>query len=145
MLGKWYIKLTVLTAIRIRHWDWTLDWEDLAHSPVFSATDGFGGDGDVAGEQSVGGGYCVASGPLADLKLRFFNGDNHEHCLCTLGRMSGEDVRPDIIESISRERDYEAFYLALEHKSHNAIPAGVKGDIIEITVYRLNKLEKYQP
>ena len=83
----------------------------------------------------------MASGPFADLKLPFVNGDDHEHCLSrgfrdksgTLGRMSGEDVRPDIIESIFRERDYEASYIALEHKFYNAIPAGVKGDFIKLT------------
>ena len=83
----------------------------------------------------------MTSGPFADLKLPFFNGDDHEHCLSrgfedkngTLGRISGEEVRPETIESILSERDYEAFYLALEHKSHNAIPAGVKGDFIKFT------------
>ena len=124
-----------------RYWDWTLDWEDLAHSPVFSSEHGFGGDGDSNGAQSVGGGHCVTSGPFADLKLPFFNGDDHEHCLSrgfqdkngTVGRISGDDVRPGTIEDILRENDYEAFYLALEHKSHNAIPVGIGGDFMKFT------------
>ena len=100
----------VLSVASIRYLDWTVDWEDLAQSPVFSKVDGFDGDGDgdLAREYSVGGGRCATSGPFANLKLPFYNGDDHEPCLSrgfkdmngTWGRVSGEDVRPETIESI---------------------------------------------
>ena len=124
-----------------KYWDWTLDCEGLAHSPFFSLKHGFGIDGETNGTQSIGGRHCVTPSPYTDLKLPFFNCDDHEHCLSlgfqdrttTVERMSGEDVRLGTIEDILRESNNEAFYLTLEHKSHNAIPAGIGGEFIKFT------------
>lgn len=124
----------------IRYWDWSLDWEDLAKSPVFDAQNGFGGDGNLTGEMTVGGGRCVVDGPFANLELLFFDGEYHIHCLSrgfregnTLGRILAEKIQPTAIETILRKPDYESFFLELERGPHNKIPILIGGDFIKFT------------
>ena len=130
------------------YWDWVLDWTDLNASPVFSASTGFGGNGEASSAQapskfpSVGDGHCVRDGPFANLSLPFFNSDDHNHCLSrgfrnlyngTLGQLSGWDMRPASMEKILNLPDFDAFYLALERGPHNAIPNGIGGDFVKFT------------
>ncbi|KAH8596220.1 hypothetical protein B0O99DRAFT_571195 [Bisporella sp. PMI_857] len=124
------------------YWDWSLDWEYLSISPVFSNITGFGGNGDANAPKSVSDGHCVTDGPFANLQLPLYEGDDHAHCLSRgfkfdqkiiHGKISGEYVRPSVVEEILSLPDYESFFLALERHPHNAIPTGIRGDFMGFT------------
>ncbi|WQF83004.1 Putative tyrosinase copper-binding domain, di-copper centre-containing domain superfamily [Colletotrichum destructivum] len=124
----------------LTYWDWSLDWESLADSPVFSNTTGFGGNGDSSAPESVGGGYCVTDGPFSDLELDVFGLEDDRHCLSrgftdgkVLGRLNGDKVKPAVIEEILRQPDYASFFVKLEDGPHNQIPNGIQGDFIKFT------------
>lgn len=124
------------------YWDWTLDAEDLASSPVFDAATGFGGDGDVHGETTVGtSGRCVTDGPFADVVAEYYDTKKQPHCLSrgfhddtgALGHINGNDVSPESIEEVLQIDDYEGFVGALEAKVHDVIPFGIGGDFETFT------------
>ncbi|OHF02032.1 hypothetical protein CORC01_02611 [Colletotrichum orchidophilum] len=124
----------------LTYWDWSLDWESLADSPVFSNTTGFGGNGDSSAPESVGGGHCVTDGPFYDLKLAIFGLEEDRHCLSrgfadgnVMGRLNGDKVKPAVIEEILRQPDYASFFGKLEDGPHNQIPNGIQGDFIKFT------------
>ena len=122
----------------IPYWDWTLDAEDLASSPVISADNGFGGDGDPAGDITVGRhGRCVVDGPFAGLQVLWYDVKYQPHCLSRgfrtdeaggNGRMDGSALSPEEIDRILDLDGYEDFVPALEKKVHDVIPFGVGGD-----------------
>lgn len=124
------------------YWDWTLDAFSLASSPVFSASTGFGGDGEVGGTITVGGsGRCVVDGSFADVVAEYYDTKPYRHCLSrgfrtddgTLGEMDGSDITAASIEETLRLDDYEAFVMEMESKVHDAIPFGIGGDFETFT------------
>lgn len=53
----------------------------------------------------------------------------------TLGGLAGAEVRPEAIEKVLRQPDYESFFLALEHGPYDEIPNGIRGDdLLNFTV-----------
>ena len=73
--------LSMLTPTIFRYWDWSLDWNNFVDAPVWDNEHGFGGDGDVTGDITVGEGRCVAEGPFAGLEAMFYDDEYHPHCL----------------------------------------------------------------
>lgn len=120
-----------------RYWDWTLDWESFAQSPVFSTTAGFGGDGDPSLPETVGGGRCVTSGPLAGtLQPLFYGANKKPHCLSrgfNFSDMPLEALSPDAVEKALQADTYMQFLLDIENGPHNAVPNAVKGDFYSFT------------
>ncbi|KAK3110229.1 hypothetical protein LTR53_015693, partial [Teratosphaeriaceae sp. CCFEE 6253] len=56
------------------YWDWTLDSEAVERSPVFDPATGFGGDGGVGGEITVGRtGRCLVDGPFAGVRADYYD------------------------------------------------------------------------
>lgn len=124
------------------YWDWTLDWEDLAHAPVFDPVTGFGGDGDPAGPVTLGNtGRCVVDGPFSDVRASFYDVKWKPHCLSrgfrddrgNLGRIDGKTVSPESIEQVLSIDNYERFVLKMESLVHDAIPFGISGDFETFT------------
>lgn len=124
------------------YWDWTLDWDDLAHSPVFDRTTGFGGDGDPKGDITIGNsGRCVIDGPFAGLQAKFYDVKYKPHCLSRgfrtddgrLGVIDGSLISPDSIEEVLQIDGYEEFVTSMESKVHDAIPFGIAGDFETFT------------
>lgn len=124
-----------------RYWDWTLDWSDLAASPIWSNTTGFGGDG---GGLKPGpyddGSSCVTDGPFRDMKLRYMNSTVLPHCLSrgfiryedrSNGSISGDHVKPSMIERLLKEQHYWDFREKMEYVVHNAIHWGLRGDFAQ--------------
>lgn len=117
------------------YWNWVLDWEDIAQSPVWDPESGFGGDGNITGSVTVNYGRCVIDGPFAGLQASFFGNEFRPHCLSRgflkgdqLQGFCGSRIRPEVIEETLRKPDYESFISSLEDRAHNAIPTGIKGD-----------------
>ena len=122
----------------IPYWDWTLDSEDPALSPVFDAEEGFGGDGARDGQVFAGRhGRCVVDGPFAGLQVLWYDVKYLPHCLSrgfrtdqegATGKMDGSALRPEEIEKILQLNSYEEFVTALEKQVHDVIPFGIGGD-----------------
>lgn len=107
----------------------------MANSPVWDKGVGFGGNGNENAEESVGKGHCVTDGPFANLTVAYFSAEKAPHCLSRgflhgeiLDKRFGARVRPEALETILEEPDYEAFNLRLEAGPHDAVPRGVNGD-----------------
>ncbi|KAK3996622.1 tyrosinase [Cladorrhinum sp. PSN332] len=119
------------------YWDWTLDWESLSDSPVFSSTLGFGGDGDLRLPVTVGGGRCVTTGPLAGhLRPLLYGNETNPHCLSRgfrYGDKPIEALSPDAVGKVLEAEDYKSFLLGIENGAHNAIPNAVRGDFFSFT------------
>ncbi|EGP86379.1 unnamed protein product [Zymoseptoria tritici ST99CH_1A5] len=122
------------------YWDWTLDWEALQDAPVFTEQLGFGGDGNAAAHESVGDGNCVTDGAFANLTLFFHSLGEKEHCLSRSfadgkirGRMAGDQLRPQAIEGILLQPNYESFLDSIVKGPHNQIPNGIGGDFLTFT------------
>lgn len=116
------------------YWDWTLDWEDLRSAPIWSPTLGFGGDGDLNSPETVGHGRCVTDGAFAHLKPLFYASHYQPHCLSRgFSEFSGRDARPEAVEEIMKQNEYEKFFLAVENGPHNVVPVGVRGDFYSFT------------
>jgi tyrosinase len=127
-----------------RYWDWSLDWEDLVEAPVFDSQTGFGGDGDPNGESTNGDdkGRCITDGPFKDLRVEYFNSRSRPHCISrgfynqeskTDGSISGKGVRPEAVDNILGQTDYESFFKSLEEGPHDAIPHGIRGEFFVFT------------
>ncbi|KAI1326470.1 putative tyrosinase [Xylariaceae sp. FL0255] len=56
----------------LKYWDWTLDSANLTQAPVWSTTDGFGGNGNR---------HCVQDGPFAGIQVQYFEEAWEPHCL----------------------------------------------------------------
>ncbi|KAF4637011.1 hypothetical protein G7Y89_g1074 [Cudoniella acicularis] len=123
------------------YWDWTLDWEKITKAPVWDSENGFGGDGNSTGEIVLGHGRCVVDGPFAGQTALFYGTRYDPHCLSRgfgdgindKGVFSGAGVRPEVVEKIMRQPDYEKFFLAVENGPHSTIPNGVRGDFFSFT------------
>jgi tyrosinase len=123
------------------YWNWVLDWRDITQSPVFDPIHGFGGDGNATGEVTVGDGRCITDGPFAGLEALRFDADYQPHCLSrgflkgkVLLKMCGEDIRPEVVNSILEQKTFETFMHELEEGPHIGISTGIRGDWVKFTV-----------
>ncbi|KAG4413531.1 hypothetical protein IFR04_013314 [Cadophora malorum] len=122
----------------VPYWDWVLDHQDPAASPVFDTQLGFGGNGDAAlGESLIGGGHCVTDGPFAMTTARYIDTKVYPHCLSrnfrndtSTGHFTGELIQPSLVEKILEQEDLLSFTLELEDAPHNTIPFGIRGDFL---------------
>ncbi|KAI0376099.1 putative tyrosinase [Hypomontagnella monticulosa] len=122
------------------YWDWTRDWADLSQSPVWDATEGFGGNGNADTPAAVGDGRCVQNGPFAGLQVQYYGEDWHPHCL-SRGFLVGElqdhfgaqRLNSSAMAAVLDEADYYSFLLKLEDGPHSAIPINVRGDFSTFT------------
>ncbi len=124
------------------YWDWTLDWDNLEHSPVFDPETGFGGDGDTNGEITIGNtGRCVVDGPFTDIVAKFYDVKYQPHCLSrgfrdddgNLVHIDGHTISPQSIEEVLQLDSYERFVAEMESRVHDAIPFGIGGDFETFT------------
>ncbi|KZZ99247.1 putative domain, di-copper centre [Beauveria brongniartii RCEF 3172] len=120
----------------LTYWDWQLDWQDPARSPIWDPDTGFGGSGDPAGELTVGWGSCVPNGPFRDYKVLFYDFVLKLHCLSRgfgrcfgrNGTWSGEPFKPSVIQQVMEQETFANFSAALETGPHDAVPNNVCGD-----------------
>ncbi|KAJ3485641.1 hypothetical protein NLG97_g6771 [Lecanicillium saksenae] len=125
------------------YWDWSLDAEDLAQSPIWSPS-AFGPSGNSSGKTSVGNGYCVVDGPFANVtrhwQAKVQGGESeilsNPHCL-SRGFQTGTKkeelqsrVSQQAVENILVQDSYASFFTSLEDHVHNAIPQFVRGDFL---------------
>lgn len=122
-----------------RYWDWSLDWEDLTLSPVWDSDTGFGGNGNSSDEKSVAHGSCVTDGPFARLVALFWGVEDKPHCLSRgfakheKVKKFGLKVKPEALQKLLEEPDYDSFNLGLENGPHDTIPSIVRGDFYKVT------------
>ncbi|KAI0405660.1 putative tyrosinase [Xylaria palmicola] len=122
------------------YWDWTRDWRNLTQAPVWDATEGFGGNGNVNLPSTVGHGHCVQDGPFAGLQVQYYNEDFNPHCL-SRGFLTGElqdhfgaqRLNSSAMAAVLGQPDYYQFLLMLEDGPHSAIPIIVRGDFSRFT------------
>ncbi|KAI1084257.1 putative tyrosinase [Whalleya microplaca] len=122
------------------YWDWAQDWANLTQAPVWNATEGFGGNGNVDLPTTVGHGHCVQDGPFAGLQVQYYNKDWNPHCL-SRGFLTGElrdhfgaqRLNSSAMATVLDEPDYYGFLLMLEDGPHSAIPITVRGDFSRFT------------
>lgn len=140
ILEFWILVLAYKSLfLGLRYWDWSLDSDDLSSSPVFLASPGFGGDSHPSSEASdiaiVGGDRCVKDGPFVDLLVHWWTKKGEPHCLSRgfndIKPMKeiGQSFKPEAIENLLNQPDYQNFFLAMEHGPHNAIQIAIGGDI----------------
>ncbi|KAK6077579.1 metallopeptidase [Seiridium cupressi] len=120
------------------YWDWTLDWEDLPASPVFSNTSGFGGIDGIRNNP------CVTDGPLANLHLPYY-GKEHPNCIWRAlptpenahqpnqEVLSIDQMSPSMVETLLAQETYDGFLAQLQTGPRISIPNGIAGDFIEFT------------
>lgn len=124
----------------LTYWDWSLDWEDMAASPIWDINSGFGGTGDKSSNKSVGHGHCVTDGPFANWTVLYFGTESTAHCLSRgfihgerLEKTFGSKVKPEALENVLHQDQYGEFNLKLEEGPHNAIPRAIRGDFLRVT------------
>ncbi|RYP25508.1 hypothetical protein DL768_011472 [Monosporascus sp. mg162] len=102
-------------------WNWSLDYEDPASSPVFDVETGFGGDGD----NNTG---CVTDGPFAGYNVS----TPDDHCLQRAFNMSAvtEWAAPGLVNDTLAVQGYSSFRTTLEDGPHRSAHAGVGGDML---------------
>ncbi|KAK1963248.1 Di-copper centre-containing protein, partial [Colletotrichum sublineola] len=111
------------------YWDWTLDWENFLESPVFSNVTGFGGNGNSSAPLGVGEGHCVTDGPFADLRPLYYESQTQPHCLSRgFTDFPGKNVNPEAVEKCLGQKNYDAFFLAVEKGPHDMAPDGIRGE-----------------
>lgn len=118
-----------------RYWDWSLDWQDMPHAPVWDAEGGFGGDGASNTPTTVGEGRCVRDGPFADLEPQYFGEMAHPHCLSRgfapaheLNAI-GAPISPNALEDLRNSANsFEEYAMEIEHRAHTFMRDGVRGD-----------------
>ncbi|XEV04882.1 hypothetical protein FSHL1_010169 [Fusarium sambucinum] len=131
------------------YWDWALDAHDLAASPIFDPSNGFGGNGSSvsAVQPKLFGGNCVMDGPFANATRHWQSKSNghgfkilrNTHCLSRgfqTGKkksMLGNRVTATAINTVLGMPTYEEFVDGLEVQAHNSIPQFVQGDFYGLT------------
>lgn len=123
----------------LTYWNWALDWKNITESPVWSQEYGFGGNGDRDKGQPILHGHCVVDGPFAGLRVLYLSSKFKPHCL-SRGFESGEGLhklgqrlRPELLEKLTHEPNYETFNLGLEEGPHLAVPNIIRGDFLLFT------------
>ena len=138
---KCFFKLYVLiqSTDGDRYWDWSLDWNKFHSAPVWDSSSGLGGDGDASGFPTVGEGRCVTDGPFSGIEVRYFDDKEHPHCL-SRGfpdneelKELGELIKPDVIDDLMTESDYDAFASEIERRGHKFLSHSVRGDLSKFT------------
>lgn len=135
-----YLSLTILIC---RYWDWTLDARDPAHSTIWDAKVGVGGNGDPKYTNPVGkDAYeCVSDGPFRNLRPAYLQDDRIPHCLSRhfnngteyIGNMLASEYTPNVINKISKLRDYNSYRISLESGPHGAVHSAIGGDMSPAT------------
>ncbi|RKO97252.1 hypothetical protein CXG81DRAFT_744, partial [Caulochytrium protostelioides] len=109
-------------------WDWALDSQHPAASPIFDATSGFGGNG-------VGDTGCIGSGPFANwwtespasfaphCVRRVFNGNT-----TITGIYSPEAMYPMVADS----SNFYTFASSFEQSAHASVHNGINGDNFDL-------------
>ncbi|KAL9077910.1 MAG: hypothetical protein Q9157_003177 [Trypethelium eluteriae] len=121
------------------YWDWSLDWNNFHAAPVWDSVSGLGGDGDASGAMTVGEGRCVTKGPFSSIKVRYFDGEEHPHCLSrgfpSDGELKelGELIKPEVIEDLMTEPDFDKFASEVERRGHKFLSHSVRGDLSKFT------------
>ncbi|KAF6230923.1 hypothetical protein HO173_010831 [Letharia columbiana] len=125
-------------AGHLTYWDWSLDWEDVTHAPVWDTTLGFGGDGNEKDIESIHG-HCVTDGPFARLQVLYVEKFPYPHCLSrgfatggNLTRFSAA-LEPTALNELLRTSDYATFNLGVEDGPHLSIPRSIHGDFSTVT------------
>ncbi|KAJ5499580.1 Tyrosinase [Penicillium expansum] len=121
------------------YWDWTLDARDPAHSTIWDAKVGVGGNGDPKYTNPVGkDAYeCVSDGPFRNLRPAYLQDDRIPHCLSRhfnngteyIGNMLASEYTPNVINKISKLRDYNSYRISLESGPHGAVHSAIGGDM----------------
>ena len=132
----------------LTYWDWTLDADDLADSPVWDTITGFGGDGDLQfPEPELFDGRCVADGPFAHAKRHWQSKANghgfdilrNPHCLSRgfapteRKEVFGSRIGPNAITRLLKQPTYDELIEMLEVKAHNTVPLFVHGDFFGLS------------
>ncbi|KAK6379302.1 hypothetical protein LTS17_006220 [Exophiala oligosperma] len=124
------------------YWDWSLDWQDPASSPIWDSRIGFGGDGDLSLPRTnmPPNATCVRDGPFSNYQVRNTGWATQPHCLSRgFGRLppfhnfSGEKLHPDVLNDALAQEDFWDFVTAVEDGPHDAISHGVGGDFMLLT------------
>ncbi|KDN64771.1 hypothetical protein CSUB01_08546 [Colletotrichum sublineola] len=98
-------------------------------SPVFSNVTGFGGNGNSSAPLGVGEGHCVTDGPFADLRPLYYESQTQPHCLSRgFTDFPGKNVNPEAVEKCLGQKNYDAFFLAVEKGPHDMAPDGIRGE-----------------
>lgn len=129
-----------------RYWDWSLDSEDPASSPIFDSTLGFGGNGNTGRPVPDHNAYCVDQDPFANLQTRYIGEQRHKgihmvtNCLSrnfanhtSIAHFSGVALSAEHVTTLLSIDDYIGFLLAVEEGPHDAIPIGLGGDFKSMT------------
>ncbi|KAK2783853.1 hypothetical protein FQN53_008915 [Emmonsiellopsis sp. PD_33] len=129
-----YLQTTCGYKGALPFWDWSLDWEDPASSPIFDSQLGFGGDGDPKAPKYQSA-HCVTDSPFKNLRPQWYGSKYDPHCLT---RFFDEDwfghyMNPAALEKVMAATTYEDFFLALEMGPHDIIPTGIRGDFTSFT------------
>ncbi|KAL7619911.1 hypothetical protein AAE478_010458 [Parahypoxylon ruwenzoriense] len=121
------------------YWDWSLDSQDPANSPIWDPVTGFGGNGNPNETVDLGGwAYkCVTNGPFKDLRPAYFGTRDVPHCLTRsfnngtsqIGSMLGEYYSPEALATVQVIPDYNQYRIKLEGTPHGAIHSAVGGDL----------------
>jgi tyrosinase len=122
-----------------RYWDWSLDSDNLSKSPIFQSSPGLGGDSHPSTSPSkvaiVGGDRCLKDGPFSDVVVHFWSQKGEPHCLSRgfedvvpISQLS-HSFRPEAIEELLQQPDYEKFFLSMEHGPHNWLQQAIGGDM----------------
>ena len=116
----------------LTYWDWTLDWENIASSPVWNVETGFGGNGNFSVGHPVLKAHCVTEGPFAGLEVLYFENIYQPHCLLRgfdkPPKSFRRELQPKALLKLLLSPDYDSINLGLEHGPHNAIPRSINGD-----------------
>ena len=135
-----------------RYWDWVLDSQDPASSPVLDPTTGFAGNGNINDEAinlsfrvpDFGvvdrHAFCVDEGPFSNLQARYNRSAEGMHCLARnfandsgIGHFDGTLFSRDYVNEILKIDDYLSFTTAIEDGPHWAIHSGMGGDFESIS------------
>lgn len=132
----------------LAYWDWTLDVADPAHSSIWDAKSGLGGNGVNAFESNrrndalldnVANGvyFCVEDGPFAGLNVSYYRTEYQPHCLSRNfnngiefpGDMLSFAYTPAVLAKIHAIPGYDSFRQNLEGNPHGAVHSSTGGDM----------------
>jgi tyrosinase len=134
----------------IPFWDWTQDYNALAHSPLLNGLPGFGSDGNPLATVGNGthGAYCVTDGNFANHMAAFDYVSGYgiapsPHCVSRRfdpedpeGRRAGALVAPPVISDIMALPDFASFSEAMQDETVGpavVIPNWMQGDMAQYT------------
>ena len=147
-----HLPISLSSNTTCRYWDWMLDAEDPASSPVLDPSTGFAGNGNINDEAinlsfkvpDFGivdrHAFCVDDGPFSNLPARYNRSAEGMHCLArnfandtAIGHFDGTLFSRDYVNEILEIDDYLSFTSAIEDGPHWAIHSGMGGDFESIS------------